>query len=176
MLVIWQRCSLLEKLFCSLEFCLLIVAGYYIVPLANGQGAQQVLTKPILHVEQKYPDPFIIALLDLNKGSFSHVPLRYKQFNKWCTGKKKKIKFGSVFHRSSQRLPCCSTGSVRRHKPGTEERSSVTPHVFRLERIATLRGVSVSVRRGRWLGKCQKTLPLQNNWVGMAFNGAHHLK
>lgn len=38
--------------------------------------------------------------------------------------------------------------AVCSHKPGTEERRGVTPHVFRVEHIAALRGVSVSVRRG----------------------------
>lgn len=66
--------------------------------------------------------------------------------------------------------------TVHSHEPGTEERRGVTPHVFRVEHIAALRGASVSVRCGRWLGKSQKTLPLQNNWVGMAVDGAHHLK
>lgn len=35
--------------------------------------------------------------------------------------------------------------AVRSHKPGTEERRGVTPHVFRVEHIAALRGVSVSL-------------------------------
>lgn len=151
------------------------MAGYYIVPQANGQGAQQVLTKQILHVERKYPDSFIIALLDLYKGSLSHVPLRYKQFNKWCTGKKKKKKRGPCFTAVGSAYHAAPP-MVRSHKPGTEERRGVTPHVFRVEHIAALRAVSVSVRCGRWLGKSQKTLPLQDNWVGMAFDGAHHLK
>lgn len=154
--MIWQLFWKIYKPFCSLEFRLLIVAGYCIVPQANGQGAQQVLTKQILHVERKYPDSFIIALSDLNKGGLSHVPLRYKQFNKWCTGK-------SAYH--------AAPPTVHSHKPGTEERRGVTPHVFRVEHIAALRGVGVSARRRRLLGKSQKTLPLQNNWVGMAFDG-----
>lgn len=63
------------------------MVGYYVVPRAKRQDAQQALTKQTYHVEPNNPDCFIITLLDMEqkrvkkKKSWSCPPRRKQLIN-----------------------------------------------------------------------------------------------